>query len=491
MTDTKPYVRLDGTSLSLADVERVVRERHLVDMSDGAWERIREARAIVYEAIEQGVPLYGVTTGVGSQKDYSFDHESVQEFNERLLRAHATYIPGYDISPAEVRAALLILLNGYAEGTSGIRAETVQKLLRGLNSDFVPEVRDNCSVGAGDLVPLAQMATAFISDSDIEFKFAAKEALSLMCSNAISLAKASLAMIEAKRLMTAADVVGATTLEGFRGNPQALTASKLLRGYDKVEQTGVSVDSLIGLLEGSALWQKGQSRYLQDPLSFRCMGHIHGAAWQVMHWAEKQVIAGINSSADNPRVDPATRSLLSHGNIDSTLLTLCLDTLRQALAKVARVSAERLHKQHWPSFSGLPVGLTYEGDARGGIQFLNLSHLAEAQVAQVHRFAAPVLLFYGGQLADGVEDTAGLAPIASQQVRQMMPYCWNVIALELATAVWAIHRRAIPEAQLGEGVRPVYKEVLPMLPIGSEGENVFDMQPIVSWLKNYAIELAK
>jgi histidine ammonia-lyase len=489
MTDL-PTLNLDGTSLSLADVERVVRARQQVDMSEGAWERIRVARAIVYEAIEKGVPLYGVTTGVGSQKDYSFDNESVQEFNERLIRAHATYIPGYDISPAEVRAALLILCNGYAEGSSGIRAETVKKLLEGLNGDFVPQVRDNCSVGAGDLVPLAQMAAAFISDSDIEFKFAAKEALSLMCSNAISLAKASLALLEAQRLMRAADLVGCAALEGFRGNPQALTASKLLRGFDKVEQTGIAIDHMIAWLEDSALWQAGEPRFLQDPLSFRCMGHVHGAAWQVMHWAEKQVVAGINNSTDNPRVDPATRSLLSHGNIDSTLLTLSLDTLRQALAKVARVSSERLHKQHWSSFSGLPVGLTYEGDARGGIQFLNLSHLAEAQVAQVHRFAAPVLLFYGGQLADGVEDTAGLSPIAAQQLRQMMPYCWNVLALELVTAVWAIHRRDVPMAKLGAGVRPVYEAVLPMLPIGREGEAIFDLAPVVEWLQRHVRSLA-
>ncbi|MCH2547723.1 MAG: aromatic amino acid lyase [Alphaproteobacteria bacterium] len=491
MTESKPkpFVRLDGTSLTIPDIERVVRERYHVDMSDGAWERIAEARAVVYEAIERGVTLYGVTTGVGSQKDYSFDDESVQEFNERLIRAHAPYIPGYNISPAEVRAALLILLNGYAEGTSGIRAETVQKLLTGLNGDFIPEVRDNCSVGAGDLVPLAQMAAAFISDSDIEFKFAAKEALSLMCSNAISLAKAALAVIECHRFMTAIDLVGAVALEGFRGNPQALIATKMYRDRDKVGQTNKSVNRIIEWLNNSALWQEGQPRFLQDPLSFRCIGHMHGAAWQTLHWTEQQVVAEMNTSTDNPRVDVWTRSLLSHGNIDTTLLTLTLDTLRQALAKVARVSSERLHKQHWNSFSGLPVGLTYEGDARGGIQFLNLSHLAEAQVAQVHRFAAPVLLFYGGQLADGVEDTAGLAPIASQQVRQMMPYCWNVISLELITAVWAIHRRGVPVENLGEGIRPVYEAILPMLPIGKEGNEVFDIQPVVTWLKDYAVTL--
>ncbi|MGB1540308.1 MAG: aromatic amino acid lyase, partial [Rickettsiales bacterium] len=408
------------TSLTIDELESVVRQCRPVDMTEAAWERIRVARDVVYEAIQSGEMLYGVTTGVGSQKDYSFGHESVHEFNERLLRAHATYIPGYNISKAEARAALLILLNGYAEGTSGIRSETVRKLLEALQGDFMPEIRDNCSVGAGDLVPLAQLASGLISDSDIEFKFAAKEALSLMCSNAVSLAKAALAMLDCRRFMTAADLTGAVALEGFRGNPNALIAAKYYRDRDKIGHTNRPVNRMIEWLEGSKLWEQGHPRFLQDPLSFRSMAHIHGAAYQSLAWTWDQVVAEMNTSTDNPRVDIHEHKLLSHGNMDTTLLTLTLDTLRQAIAKVTRVSSERLHKQHWPAFSGLSVGLAQEGDVKGGVQFLNLSHLAEAQVAQVHRFAAPVLLFYGGQLADGVEDTAGLAPIASQQLRQML-----------------------------------------------------------------------
>lgn len=491
MSETAPHaIRLDGTSLTLDELELVVRHRAPVELTEGAWERIRTARDVVYAAIQQGQPLYGVTTGVGSQKDYSFTDESVQEFNERLLRAHATYIPGYDISASEVRATLLILLNGYAEGTSGIRAETVAKLLEAVHADDLPSIRDNGSVGAGDLVPLAQIAVGLISDADLEFKFASKEALSLMCSNAVSLAKAALALLECRRFMIAADLTAACGLEGFRGNVQALVAAKHYRDRDKIGHTTRPVNRIIHWLEGSALWQPGQARFLQDPLSYRCLSHIHGATYQAMAWAWEQVVAEMNTSTDNPRVEEREGRLLSHGNMDTTLLTLTLDTMRQALAKVTRVSSERLHKQHWPAFSGLPVGLGETGDARGGVQFLNLSHLAEAQAAQVHRFAAPVLLFYGGQLADGVEDTAGLAPIAAQQVRQMMPYCWNVVALELATAIWAIHRRGIAPEMLGQGIRPVYEAVQPMLPIGREGEKVFDLAPVVTWLKDYANHLS-
>lgn len=485
MAENPHPVRLDGTSLSIDELERVVRHRAPVELTEAAWERIHAARDVVYAAIRKGAPLYGVTTGVGSQKDYSFDHESVHEFNERLLRAHATYLPGYDISHSEARAALLILLNGYAEGTSGIRAETVRKLQEALHGDFMPKIRDNCSVGAGDLVPLAQLAVALISDTDIEFKFAPKEALSLMCSNAVSLAKAALAMMECRRFLAAIDLTAATALEGFRGNVQALEAAKTYRDRDKVGHTIKPVNRILEWLEGSQLWEPQQARHLQDPLSFRCLSHVHGAAYQALYWAWEQVVAEMNTSTDNPRVDVHEGRLLSHGNMDTTLLTLTLDTLRQALAKATRVSSERLHKQHWPAFSGLPVGLAQEGDAKGGVQFLNLSHLAEAQVAQVHRFAAPVLLFYGGQLADGVEDTAGLAPIAAQQVRQMLPYCWNVITLELVTAVWAIHRRDIAPESLGVGVRPVYAGILPLLPIGGEGKKILDLAPCQDWLKQY------
>jgi len=68
-------------------------------------------------------------------------------------------------------------------------------------------------------------------------------------------------------------------------------------------------------------------------------------------------------------------------------------------------------------------------------------------------------------------------------LRALVP-AWNVIAIEAACAVWAIHRRALPAHALGRGIQPLAAQIRPLLPIGSEGVEIFDLAPIVDLLRN-------
>jgi histidine ammonia-lyase len=67
-------------------------------------------------------------------------------------------------------------------------------------------------------------------------------------------------------------------------------------------------------------------------------------------------------------------------------------------------------------------------------------------------------------------------------VRALIP-AWNVIAIEAACAVWAIHRRSLPLHSLGKGLHTLVAEILPMLPIGTEGLTIFDLAPVVRVLQ--------
>ena len=192
----------------------------------------------------------------------------------------------------------------------------------------------------------------------------------------------------------------------------------------------------------------------------------------------------LNTVQDNPYVSADEPHWLSHGNMDGTLLTLGFDNLRSALVAAIDISAQHLHELHWPAFSGLPSGLNQEESALGGVQFLNLSHIAEAYAAAARRRANPSLLNYQGQLADGVEDYATLLPLAILDTEHLIDSAWVVQALEIATACWAIHRRDVPLDDLGEGVRQVYEQTVAWLPIGREGEEVFDVRPLVALVRD-------
>jgi histidine ammonia-lyase len=155
------------------------------------------------------------------------------------------------------------------------------------------------------------------------------------------------------------DVAGALDLEAFGANLSCL--------HPVIEQTrpfpglAVTLHQLRLLLAGSYLWHPGAARLLQDPLTFRCIPHIHGAARDALDYARNILQLELNSSQSNPVVVvPAGNErgrIVSVGNFDTGPLAAALDFLRIALASVVTSANERAVKLLQAPYSGLPAGL--------------------------------------------------------------------------------------------------------------------------------------
>ena len=239
----------------------------------------------------------------------------------------------------------------------------------------------------------------------------------MLNNNSFTVGQGALAVAQARRLLDAQHLVAALSLEGFQGNA-ASWSEPVDRARGQPGQI-VAGRKLRAALDGGRLLARGVNRLLQDPLSFRCVPQIHGAAETAMQFAWDAWECELNAVADNPMVlwerdDPA-EAFISHGNMESTLLALTLDTLRLALAKVCDASSERINKIQWPNFSGLPTGLAERPGAKGGVQFLNSGHIAGGCAAAIRQAANPAVLNFRGQPSDGVEDVAGSAPVAVEQ----------------------------------------------------------------------------
>jgi histidine ammonia-lyase len=475
---------LDGENLTPGLLVQAALSNRPVALSDDAWVSISISRNIVDGIVESGRAAYGVTTGVGSQKDFEVSSEAVANYNERLIKAHATRVPGPTLKPETVRAALIYMANAFGRGFSGVSEDLVRLLLKRINTGEMPEIDASGSVGASDLVPLAQIAHWLLTSDEAKESDLprAKEALSLINSNAISLSCGAEQLVEVERLLSTFDLTAAISLEGFRGNPWAVSeqanASHQRKGQAK------SAMAMRRILAESDLWQAGEPRFLQDPLSFRCASQVHGAAWEAYSRALDVWTVELNTVHDNPIIDVDTHTAISHGNMDSTGMTLTIDSLRQALAKICDLSGERLHKQQWPAFSGLPTGLSEEGSAVGGVQFLNLSHIAASLIASAKIWACPHLLISVGQVADGVEDTAGYALHTVHDLNRLVDAAWKIVTVEMIISVWAIARRRVDMQSLGEGVRHIVERLQPMLPIDTEGEEIFRIAPIVDLVRS-------
>jgi len=474
---------LTGNDLTIETLQVAALGRTKLRLDDQARLRIKASRGVVEQIVAENRPVYGVTTGFGSQKEAKVSAEECSEFNRRVVCGHGTRLSGPTLPEETVRAALIYIANSFSRGCSGVSESLVELIVDQVNNGEMPVIDASGSVGASDLVPLAQIATWLFDlpearDAGLP---GANDALSFINCNAVSLAQGALVLHEAVRLSEALTTAGCLALEGFRGNLDAFAAP--VAGNVRRSGQRSAAARMRELLSGSELETAGSARFLQDPLSFRCISQVQGALAEMLERALSVWTDELNSTCDNPSIFADSGLAFSHGNMDTTRMTLAVDGLRQGLAKALDLSGERIAKIQWPAFSSLPVGLGPENSAVGGVQFLNLGHIGASLVTSVKIWAQPSLLLSVGQVADGVEDTASHALHAVHDLWRMVTAGWKIITVEMVIAAWAVHRRGITSDRIGSGLRELQEMILPLLPVGREGLAPFDLGPLEEMIK--------
>ena len=456
-------VVLTGRNLTQDEVVRVARQREQVEISPTAVDRMRESRAVVEEAVAAGTAVYGVTTGVGMRRDARVEADDLAAFNRTAIAGHRVGL-GKPASEEVVRASLLRLANGLVAGFQGASQELAQRVVDALNENRVPEVRSLGTLGQADLAQNADLAHGILGD----FELGAGEAGALLATNAFSTAQAVLGVVDARTLVDAFDLAAALDFEAFRANVGALhEAVGDARPYEGIRET---LARLRSSLEGSALWEPGAARFLQDPLTYRCVPQVHGAARDALRFVEEQLAIELNAHQGNPLVVPSERSIVSVGNFDSLPLAASLDFLRIALAPVVTAAVERTLKLLSPRFSGLTEGLTEtEGTWEDSLSELGVA--AQAIAAEARLLASPVSFELASTMQEsGVEDRTALTSLAARRVEEMLALGARVIAIELVVAAQAVDLRGSPK--LGTGTAAVHALVRSHVPFLRSGESL-------------------
>ena len=466
---------LTGDDLTLDQVVAVARRGEAVEISPDALARMQAARAVVERMLELDVPVYGLTTGVGARKRVRVSPDDAEEFNRMLILNHR--VGQGDFAPDDViRATLVRLANGLAKGTPGVRPELAVHVVRALNEGVLPRVRTLGSVGQSDLPQMADVAHGLLGD----FTPVAKEGIALVNNSAFSTGSAALAVADCMRLLDVLDVAGALDLEAFAANVSMLHPTIAeTRPYDGLRST---LARLTEILAGSYLWEEGAARNLQDPLTFRCLPQVHGAARDALGFAVSQLGIELNASQDNPVVATGEGRIVSVGNFDVLPLAAALDFLRIALAPVLTSAAERLLKLLQAPLTGLPIGLA----VRDGLAEDSLSEFgvpAQSLAAEARLLAQPVSFeLVSTTHAEGIEDRMTLAPLAARRLAEMVGLGERLVAIELVVAAQAVDLRGPPA--LGAGTRSAYELVRERVPLTDAGEPLpQDLEPVVELIR--------
>lgn len=463
-------VVLTGRDLTLAEVLRIARAGEAVELAPAADERMRATRAVVESAAADGREVYGLTTGVGAKKKAAVAPEDVAEFNRLLVLNHRVG-QGPALPDDVVRAALCRLANGLASGEPGVRPELAQALVDALNTGVRPVVRRYGSIGVADLSANADLAHGALGD----FVLAAGEGLALLCHNAVSTGHAALALAEASALLDALDLAGALDLEAFAANLGALDPAVAdARPYPGLR---TSLERIRAALDGSYLWNDGVARNLQDPLCFRCLPQVHGAAHDALGFASAQLAVELNAAQGNPLV--ADGRILAVGDFDALPLAAALDLARIALAPVLASACERTLKLLQRPLSGLPEGLAVvEGVAEDGLAEFGIA--MQAIVAEARLLAQPVSFeLVSTTQAEGIEDRMTLAPLAARRVAEQVELGTRAVAIELVVAAQAIDLRGA--RPLGAGTARAYEAVRALVAPLRAGEPIpQDLEPVAA-----------
>jgi histidine ammonia-lyase len=462
-------VTLDGKSLSLETIEAIAAGGARVEISSAARERVAAARACVERHFDAGDTIYGVTTGFGRMANIVIDRADALDLQRNLVRSHAAGT-GEPLSEANVRAAGVLRVSSLAAGHSGIKLTTLELLAELLNRGVTPVVPSQGSVGAsGDLAPLAHMTLTLMGEGEAFYRgerlpsaealrraglqpveLGAKEGLSLINGTEVMTGIAALALLRAERLLAAADVIGAMSLEAFLGTDavfdRRINALRPHPGQAKV------ADNLRALLNGSEIMQSHRDcGRVQDPYSFRCISVVHGSARDSAAHTRSVLEIEAISVTDNPLIFPEDDEFLTGANFHGQPVGVACDSVKAAMVGVASISERRSYLLLNGEERGLPLFLSRRPGLESGLMIAQ--YTAAALVSESKGLAFPSSVDSIPTSA-GQEDHVSMGTIAARTFERILDNLEGALACELLCALAATDFRR--PLRSGAGTQAAY-----------------------------------
>lgn len=444
---------LDGSSLTIEQIHKVVFENITIELSPKGVEQVQKSREYVEKIIEEGKIVYGITTGFGKFSDVFISNENTSQLQLNLIISHACGV-GEPFSLEVAKTMMLLRANSLSKGYSGITMDTLDLLIQLINKNIIPIIPSQGSLGAsGDLAPLSHMALVLLGRGEAHYQsrtMSGKEALELAGLKPVELkAKEGLALINGTQAMTAcgslaiqkandikkiADLIASLTNEGLNG---------IIDAYDpKIAEIRPhqgqkdSAENLRMILAGSKLTTRQGEVRVQDPYTLRCIPQVHGGSREAIDYVERVVNTEINSVTDNPLIFTEQGEIISGGNFHGQPMAIALDTLAIAISEFANISERRIERLVNPQLSGgLPPFLIEEGGLNSG--FMIPQYVAASLVSENKGLSTPASVDSIPSSANQ-EDHVSMGTIAARKALRVIENTINVFAIELLCAVQAL-----------------------------------------------------
>lgn len=441
--------------LTIARVKEIIDNKATIALSDEAKARIEKCRNYLNNKMEtQKEPIYGVTTGFGSLCNISISKEELSQLQKNLVMSHACGV-GDEVPQDVVKLMILLKVQNFCFGYSGVQLQTAQRLVDCFNNDVLPIVYQQGSLGAsGDLCPLANlMLPSILGMGDVYYKgrrcdvkevyaelgweaitLQSKEGLALLNGTQFMSSYGVWSVIKAQKLSLQADQILSLSIDAFDGRIEPFYESlHLARPHKGQLQTAANVRKF---LEGSEIIKQHKA-HVQDPYSFRCAPQVHGAAKDTIAYVASVIETEINSTTDNPIVLPDEDMVISGGHFHGEPLAMVLDFLSIAVAELGSISERRTY-QLIDAKRGLPSFLVAKPGLNSG--FMIPQYAAASIVSQTKQLCTPCSID-SIPSSQNQEDLVSMGGNAATKTYKVMENVERVLAIELFNAAQALDFR--------------------------------------------------
>ncbi len=419
-----------------------------------AREAILANRAEVEKIVASEKTVYGINTGFGPLCTSLISAEDTAKLQYNLLISHSVGV-GEAIADELAKLMMILKVHALAKGFSGIRLETVERIIWHIENDVIPQVPSQGSVGAsGDLAPLSHLFLPLLGLGKVSYKGEERdtaEVLAELQMEPIQLgAKEGLALINGTQFMAAhgikiterlancldaADIIGAMSLEALLGSEKPFAPIlHEIRPYDGNQHVASRMRNF--LKDSEMLASHQNCSRVQDPYSLRCIPQVHGASRNAWRHLKETLHIEINSVTDNPIVEDAEHTY-SGGNFHGQPIALPLDYSALAASEIGNISDRRIYML-LEGNEGLPVLLMKNTGLNSGFMIPQYTSAALTTENKSLCFPAsadsiPTSL--------GQEDHVSMGSVSGRKALHVVENLEKILAIELLTAAQAFDFR--------------------------------------------------
>jgi len=441
-------------NLTLSHLRDIWRHAPKLELVKEAYPAIHTSAATIQKIVDRGAPAYGINTGFGKLAKTHIPNDQLEELQKNLILSHSVG-SGPLLDDAIVRLILAMKIGSLARGYSGIRASVIDTMIAVYNAGIMPCIPSKGSVGAsGDLAPLSHMTLALMGEGEVRVNgkimpakkalakaniepvtLAAKEGLALINGTQVSTALALNGLFLAERLLEAATVAGALSVDAakgsdapfdprihaVRGQPGQIAVAKIYRQ----------------LLTGSEIRRSHlvNDERVQDPYSLRCQPQVMGACLDLIVNASRTLLTEANAVTDNPLVYADEGDILSGGNFHAEPVAFAADTLALAIAEIGALSERRIALLIDSTLSGLPPFLVASSGLNSGFM---IAHVTAAALASENKSLAHPASVDSLPTSANQEDHVSMATFAARRLHEMAHNTATIVGIEFLAAAQGI-----------------------------------------------------